>query len=617
MRTLLFVLCLALAAPASAAWHRVDTPNFIVVGDASAKELRATAAKFEAFHEVLRRMLGATTATAPVPTVVIVFPSDQAFTPFKPLYQGKPRPVAGWADDGRDANFIAMLNSGSAYDERVIFHEYTHLVVANLIVRMPLWLNEGLADFYSTMVLSDGGSKAQIGVPVREHLRNLNGSVKVPLAELLKVDHKSALYNETDRVSVFYAESWALTHMLLNGTPSRSSELAEYLRRLGDGASEVRAWEEVFGTARTENDLRRYLSRPLFNLILADFSEKAAAFSATDTELSAADSAAFLAMLQLRNLGADAAARVLAPALKAEPANPLVNAAMAQIEVAQHDTQSAERRLAGLGSTSDWFAAYTAGITLADAAGEEREHPDALAKASSLLSTAQHNHAELPNILARLVKIELLGDTPPSADARARIARARALAPGRVDYALLHAELFARFREFASARRVVGPLMTPVYPEDVRNSARRLMGGLVDLENAASGRGSSTASAGRSRSIAVPDADEGKPRDTGRQGRFIPDFRKVEVGEERSEGVLERIDCPAGRPAVFHVRTSAGVAQFEGQMANVAFIAYRNDLTGGISCGPREPMRVYMTWREGAPPRHEKIAVAVEFLPKE
>ncbi len=73
-----------------APWHRIDTPNFIIVGDVSARELRATATKFEGFHEALRRVLPSATTSAPVPTVVIVFPNNAAFTPFKPQYQGKP-----------------------------------------------------------------------------------------------------------------------------------------------------------------------------------------------------------------------------------------------------------------------------------------------------------------------------------------------------------------------------------------------------------------------------------------------------------------------------------------------------------------------------------------------
>jgi hypothetical protein len=87
-------------------------------------------------------------------------------------------------------------------------------------------------------------------------------------------------------------------------------------------------------------------------------------------------------------------------------------------------------------------------------------------------------------VLAELVKIELERDTPPSAGARANIERARELAPGRVDYVLADAQLFAQAGDFARARSVLGPLMTSIYPEEVRNPARRLMAGLVDLEKA-------------------------------------------------------------------------------------------------------------------------------------
>jgi hypothetical protein len=236
-------------------------------------------------------------------------------------------------------------------------------------------------------------------------------------------------------------------------------------------------------------------------------------------------------------------------------------------------------------------------------------------------------------MLAGLAAVEVLGEAaPPSPAAQAHIARARTLAPGRIDYALIQAELFANARDFVSARAVVGPLMTSAYPEDVRSAARRLMGGLVELERGLSGGGGSPARSAeasatnggppapseRSRSVGVPDADQGKPRDTAGQGRFVPAYRQAQAGEQRLEGTLERIDCPAGAAARFMVRDASGLTPLEvAKMADVDFISYRGDLTGSVSCGPlKEPMRVYVTWREGPPPGRRKTVVAVEFLPK-
>jgi hypothetical protein len=571
---------------------------------------------------------------------VIVFPNDKAFLPFKPQYQGKPKPVAGYAAAGRDLNYIAMLSAGEV-SERVIFHEYTHMILANAIARVPLWLNEGLADFYSTFALMDDGKRAQIGRPIVAHLQRLSGSLRVPLGDLLKVDHSSPFYNETDRVGDFYAESWALTHMLINGQPSRTRELAEYLRRVGDGEGEMQAWEQVFGTARTDGDLRRYLTRPTYTTVVIDFAEKVAAVPMTETILSAADAAGFLASLQLRNLGPEAAAKVLEPALKQDPVNAHAGVAMAEIELARHDPAAAAKRLLALGAPPDWLTAYGAGMELAEAVDVERSlggpGSPALAKCLQLLEHVRRSHADVPNVLAGLATIEVLSETsPPPASAHENIARARALAPGRVDYALTQAELFAEARDFAAARRVVGPLMTPAYPEDVRNAARRLMGGLVDLERqlsepgvlATDGNGSRSSATPdgrspaapneRSRSVAVPDADRERPRDTRGQGRFVPDFRMVQTGEQRIEGVLERVECPAGASARFMVRDASGLLPYEvARMADVDFISYRGDLAGLVSCGPlKEPMRVYITWHESPPPGRQKTVVAVEFLPK-
>jgi thioredoxin-like negative regulator of GroEL len=625
MKTLAaFVIAFAVAAPASAAWRRVDSTNFIIVGDVSLRDLRATAEKFEAFREVLRRVMPAVTSSPPVPTIVVVFPSDEAFTPFKPTYQGKPKGVAGYAMPGADLSYIAMVNAVDS--DRVIFHEYTHMVIANAVARIPVWLNEGLAEFYSTFALMDGGKRAQIGLPIENHLRLLNGSVRVSLVELLKADQASALYNEDSRVGDFYAESWALTHMLLMGQPRRVNELSTYLQQVNSGVDEKQAWEQVLGTSRTENDFRRYVTRPTVMTGVIEFPEKISAVPITEVPLSPAGATSFQAGL-LARLSPDAGARLLEPVVARDPGDALAAATMAQIDLARHESAAAAKRVMSLGPSNDWYAAYSAGTTLMRLVTLEPltdEQSRVRARASALLEQVRRDHAELPNVLASLARIELLGDTPPSSTAEQEIARARALAPGRVDYALTQAELYATRHDFARARAVVGPLMTAVYPEEVRSAARRLMGALVDLEAQLNGSprpatasaSASASAAARSRSIEVPDANADRPPASGPQ-KFRPAFRELQTGEERLDGTLERIDCAPGKPAALVVRTSAGLVELEAQISGVQFISFRDDLTGGVTCGPRAPMRVYVTWREGTSPRHEKIVVAVEFLPKD
>src|SRR4249920_874101 len=102
VRSVLVSLAVILAAaPCTAEWRRLDSPNFTVVGDVSARELRDMAVKFEGFREALSRAISERATAAAVPTIIIVFPNEKAFAPFKPTYQGKRRTdVAGFFAPG-------------------------------------------------------------------------------------------------------------------------------------------------------------------------------------------------------------------------------------------------------------------------------------------------------------------------------------------------------------------------------------------------------------------------------------------------------------------------------------------------------------------------------------
>jgi hypothetical protein len=250
------------AAPVSAEWRRVDSPNFIVIGDVSAGQLRDVAVKFEGFREVLGRVISVRATSTAVPTVVIVFPNDRAFTPFKPRYAGKPvEDIGGVFYQGRDVNYIALVPGSRQESLRIIFHEYAHLLISNFALNLPVWLDEGLAEYYSTYESARGGARATIGAPIASHLYVLGERTPLPLQDLIRVDHDSPLYNEGERRSVLYAQSWALTHMLLLGEPRRTEKLAAFMRMIAGGADEAQAWQQAFGADPVERDLLNYVRR--------------------------------------------------------------------------------------------------------------------------------------------------------------------------------------------------------------------------------------------------------------------------------------------------------------------------------------------------------------------
>jgi hypothetical protein len=94
-----------------------------------------------------------------------------------------------------------------------------------------------------------------------------------------------------------------------------------------------------------------------------------------------------------------------------------------------------------------------------------------------------------------------------------------------------------------------------------------------------------------------------------------PVYRTLQRGEARVEGLLQRVECPRGRPVTFVMKLPDRVAKYQApRLDAVEYIAYTPDFKGPMSCGGRmggDP--VYLTWKTvGTAP----TAVAVEFLPR-
>jgi len=190
---LALALCLGVVSPAGATWVRVDTPNFVVYGESGERRVREVAAQFERFREALGRVIGAGVTRSAVPTVVVVFDTLRSFEPYRPKFNGKPIALSGYFRATEDQNLVALAIEDRQSALRIIFHKYTHLVVANVSRELPAWLNEGLAEYYSTFEVREDGREATMGRVIPSHLRLLNEDRLLPLDQLLAVDRSSPL----------------------------------------------------------------------------------------------------------------------------------------------------------------------------------------------------------------------------------------------------------------------------------------------------------------------------------------------------------------------------------------------------------------------------------------
>lgn len=186
------------------------------------------------------------------PIRIIAFNSEKDFRPYRPG-----ETAFAYYLGGPERDYIVMQQLGRE-SFPVAVHEYTHLLVKHSGSKIPAWLNEGLAELYSS--LRADGEKVIVGDLLAGRYHTLQQEKWIPLDALLDVDHGSPYYNEKNKVGVFYAQSWALTHML-NLDAAFRPKLAEFLNSIAQGYTASASFESVYGknTATVARDLRKYM----------------------------------------------------------------------------------------------------------------------------------------------------------------------------------------------------------------------------------------------------------------------------------------------------------------------------------------------------------------------
>ena len=358
----LLLLAAALArgsAHAADHWLVAKTQHFALYSDASEEESRSILVGLENFRANFLRVMPIGNASEPQAKVV-VFRRSADFDAYRPLYHGKPRDVAGYFQSSPDEVVIAMTTDvpGPEADPReVIYHEYVHLLVDTRKAHYPVWLNEGLAEVFSTFRVADG--KVIFGEPKNSHVGLLQHSSLWPLARLFAVTPDSPDYNEDARAGIFYAESWLLTHYLLFGADqTNSAKLSRFAHLLDAGNDIPTSFHEAFGMdfATLESALRKYLGGGSGYFRTRT---PALAQAVPVTFRPASDPERDAALLDLRwrvRHNGDAAARALA-LLERDPKQSAPHELLAAIAATAGDPEGAHEhweRAADLGSDNSW-----------------------------------------------------------------------------------------------------------------------------------------------------------------------------------------------------------------------------------------------------------------------
>lgn len=232
-------------------WERIGTPDFEIysnAGDAAARKALT--------H--LEQVRGFFLKASPLPLLdvfpvrIVVFKTPDQFRQYAQSESQRAFFVGGPQRD-----YIVMSDSPNEYAYAI--HEYMHLIVRHSGLHLPTWLNEGWSEVYSTLrPVADG---VAVGDLIEGRMRTLSNADWLDLATLTSVTPQSPIYKGAG-VDVFYAESWALAHMLFLA-PDYSENFPKFLVAIHRGNTFDEACSIAYRKTSAEvyADLRGYFDR--------------------------------------------------------------------------------------------------------------------------------------------------------------------------------------------------------------------------------------------------------------------------------------------------------------------------------------------------------------------
>jgi Flp pilus assembly protein TadD len=558
-------------------WLKIQSPNFELLTTAGERNGREVARHFEQVRAFFMQAQGLGLKSGP-PVRIVVFRSDKEFAPYAPNDA-----VMAFYLGTADNDYILMKSASSEFFH-VAVHEYVHLLVKHTGIAAPVWFNEGLAELFSN--LKPLGGKIEVGDFIVPHMILLRQSKWIDLATLVTVEHDSPLYNEKTHAGLFYAESWALVHMLYLDADYRD-KLPALLAGIQSGAGMADTFQKAYGKTleQVQKDLQAYLRGTTFNASLFNTKLAKEVDAPEVSESSPLEAGLVLAEILANTRAKAGEARELYDRLARDnPKDWQIEQGLARLswrEGKRAEAVTHYARAAELGSTNARM--YLDYGRLLRAADKNAEAVAALRRATEIDPGDREARLELG--YAYLIDGQ-------HAEALAELQAVKSVTEKQA-FAYFHAMAYAYYRLDRKTEATAAAANCRKYAKTPEEIAR------LDQLVAALDYAPHAAAAGEEGARAESD-------------RPPPQLRRREALAV-AEGTLQQIDCMDGK---IRMRIGVGADAMSFAILNPAAVKVKDGRPLDFTCGPQSPRRIRVEYeaREGAMPGTMGVVRGIAFV---
>jgi tetratricopeptide (TPR) repeat protein len=242
-----------------------ETPLYVVETTISSKAAADMAQRLVVYRRYLEKAFPLQLKEAPPPSRVWIFDSEDEYHQFaSTLATG----MDGSLGLFHRLNKTLLLTSKVSAEttQHILFHEGFHQYLDLAVSQAPIWMNEGLAEYFGSTTFDVTGKPAEGGM-VAMRLPDLRGPL-VPIDKLIRMP--PGVYMHPQNASRHYAQSWALVHYLKQGGNASATRLFDlYCAAIIAGRSHADAYLMSFGRdgggelAGIETDFTNYVKTRL------------------------------------------------------------------------------------------------------------------------------------------------------------------------------------------------------------------------------------------------------------------------------------------------------------------------------------------------------------------